>query len=154
MNKVNPLQTGRFYKVKNPRKSFLCALCSAPRSMQYSKNLSGIKYLQIIVMSVSTGWLLFPLMGVKAVLLAFPIWMLVEVANKLLYRKEVACPYCGFDATWYRRDVKVANKIVKEFWKQNYPGLAEDKNEVEESEEKAMNPQANLNAAPQQDDVI
>ena len=105
-------------------------------------------------MSVFTGWLLFPFMGTKTVLLTFPIWMLVEVVNKLLYRKEVACPYCGFYATWYRRDVKVANKIVKEFWKQNYPGLAEDGNQIEESEEKSMNSQADLNAATRQDTVI
>ena len=129
MNKVSPLQTGRFYKVKNPRKHFLCALCSAPRSMKYSKHLSAKNYLQIIILSAFISWVGFPLMGVKSFLLLFPVWMLIEIANKILYRKEVACPYCGFDATWYRRDVKVANKIVKEFWKENYPELLEPNTE-------------------------
>lgn len=123
MNKVNPLQTGRFYKVKNPKKNFLCALCSAPRQMKYSKNLAGKNFLQIIVLSSFLSWAFFPLMGGKALTLIFPVWMLVELVNKMLYRKEIPCPYCGFDATWYRRDVNIANNKVKAFWNENFPDL-------------------------------
>lgn len=49
--------------------------------------------------------------------------MMIEIANKMLYRKEIPCPYCGFDATWYRRDVTVANQKVKDYWQQNFPDL-------------------------------
>jgi hypothetical protein len=123
VSKINPLQTGRFYKVKNPKKSFICALCSAPRQMKYSKNLEGKNFLQIIVLSTFLSWAFFPLMGVKSLSLLFPVWMFVEMVNKMLYRKDIPCPYCGFDATWYRRDVNVANTKVKTFWNDNFPDL-------------------------------
>ena len=127
MNKVNPLQTGRFYKVKNPQKKFLCALCSAPREMKYAKYLAGKNYVQIIVFSTFLSFIAFPLMGMKSIFFVFPVWMIWEIANKMLYRKDIPCPYCGFDATWYRRDVKVANQKVKDFWRDNYPELSTKK---------------------------
>ena len=123
MAKISPLQTGRFYKVKSARKNFLCALCSTPRAMKYSKNLSFINYLQITIVAISLSVLLYPFIGVKAIIVALPVWIIFEVANKLLYRKEITCPYCGFDATWYRRDVNLAKHKVEDFWKTNYPEL-------------------------------
>mgnify|MGYP000150273209 CR=1 FL=1 len=126
------IHSQKFYKVKNPKKKFLCALCSAPREMRYSKNLSFKNYLQIIVLSLFLAWCFSPLMGEKSLYLFFIVWLSVELANKLLYRKEIPCPYCGFDATWYRRDVKVANKMVKNFWKnQNRSSQVNEDNESE-----------------------
>lgn len=55
------------------------------------------------------------------------LWIAFEVVNKILYRKGIPCPYCGFDATWYRRDVKIAHQKVRDYWKLNYPELAEQK---------------------------
>ncbi|MBT4792091.1 MAG: hypothetical protein HON90_11015 [Halobacteriovoraceae bacterium] len=123
MDKISELKTGKFYKVKNPRKKFLCALCSAPREMKYTKNLKGITYIQILVLATFIAWLLFPFIGEKSLFVILPVWMVIEFVNKSLYRKEISCPYCGFDATWYRRDVNVANQKVKEFWSTNYPDL-------------------------------
>ncbi len=123
LNKVNALQTGRFYKVKNPQRNFLCALCSAPRQMKYSKNLSMNNFFQILVLSVSISTACYPLMGMDSLFLVFPVWMIAEIINKMLYRKGISCPYCGFDATWYRRDVNMANQKVKSFWQENYPEL-------------------------------
>ena len=114
-----PLKSARFYKVKNPRKHFLCALCRAPRQMKYSKNLNWKNYLQLTILTAFISTLLYPFMG--------PI---VEMTNKLLYRKEIPCPYCGFDATWYRRDVKVAKRKVESFWQTNYPELTQKKEEL------------------------
>lgn len=123
MKKLSALESGRFYKVKNPKRKFICALCSAPREMRYTKELEGKNFLQIIALSAFASWALFPLMGVKSFFMIFPLWALVEIINKVLYRKEVPCPYCGFDAIWYRRDVSVANKKVKEYWSENFPEL-------------------------------
>lgn len=106
----------KFFKVKNPHKSFLCALCSAPRQMKYNRNLSFKNYLQITTLAVGLVYFLFPVFGFKSIYLMFVIWFIAEVANKILYRNELPCPYCGFDATWYRRDVKVARKKVEDFW--------------------------------------
>lgn len=120
----------RFYRVKNPRREFLCALCSAPRQMKYSKHLSLINYLQIILIFTLVTWALWGIMEVKSLFMFFPIWLSFEIGNKLLYRKELPCPYCGFDPSWYRRDVTVANRKVKDFWQQNYPDLVNKKEEA------------------------
>ena len=159
VSQIHPLQTGRFYKVKNPRKSFLCALCSAPRSMKYSKNLSGKNYLQILIVSICLSWLLYPVMGVRAVLLIFPLWMIAEVINKLLYRKELPCPYCGFDATWYRRDVTIAQRKVKEFWRDNFPEIDNKEQQPLHSQKVAdaivnQQQQESLDVTQSQDQVI
>lgn len=125
-----PLKSARFYKVKNPRKHFLCALCRAPRQMKYSKNLNWKNYLQLTILTAFICTLLYPFMGIKGVFVCLFMWPIVEMTNKLLYRKEIPCPYCGFDATWYRRDVKVAKRKVENFWQTNYPELTQKKEEL------------------------
>ncbi|MEX0798738.1 MAG: hypothetical protein WEB87_07100 [Bacteriovoracaceae bacterium] len=132
------LANAKFYKVKNPKTSFLCALCRAPRQMRRSKNLSIKNYLQLLVLAVFIGWLCFPLMGLKSLYLLFVLWPMVEMTNKILYRKEIPCPYCGFDATWYRRDVKVARRKVEEFWNINHPEHVQKKEEIVEVLDKAQ----------------
>jgi hypothetical protein len=41
-----------------------------------------------------------------------------ELSIRTDFKKQVPCPHCGFDATWYKKDVKVARSVVKEFWDQ------------------------------------
>lgn len=118
---IDDLKRKRFFKVKKAQNHFICPLCSAPREMRYSKNLSEKQFIQIFVLSASLIYFLFPLMGFKAFSLFFVVWIGFEIVNKLLYRKEIPCPYCGFDATWYRRDVKVAKQKVEEFWRTRKP---------------------------------
>jgi hypothetical protein len=112
----NKIGQVRFYKVKNPKKEFLCALCESPRQLKYGRYLSIKNYLQVATLSAVEAWLLFPLMSYRVVYLVFINWLLFEVIHKVLYRRELPCPYCGFDPTWYRRDVKVARRLVKDFW--------------------------------------
>lgn len=123
MKKISSIHSGKFYKVKNPSKNFLCALCSAPRNMKYSKNLKLQNYFQIALISIAAIWLLFPMFGAKSVVVIFMLWLGFEIINKVLYRKDIPCPYCGFDATWYRRDVKVAHQKVRDYWQTNHPEL-------------------------------
>ena len=123
MKKVSSIHSGKFYKVKNPSKNFLCALCSAPRNMKYSKNLKLQNYLQLALISTAAVWMLFPIFGAKSVVVIFMLWLGFEIINKVLYRKDIPCPYCGFDATWYRRDVKVAHQKVRDYWQTNHPEL-------------------------------
>ncbi|MBL7664764.1 MAG: hypothetical protein JNM93_06490 [Bacteriovoracaceae bacterium] len=106
----------RFYKLKNPSSKFFCALCRAPREMYYQKNLSKKNIAQIAMISVLTVWLAFPLMGFKSLFLIFIIWGVFETTNKTLYRRELSCPHCAFDPTWYRKDVKVARQKVDQFF--------------------------------------
>lgn len=95
--------------------------------MKYAKNLNRKQAFQILLISVTLTWIFFPIIGPEAVFAVFLVWPIFEMVNKLLYRKEIPCPYCGFDATWYRRDVKKANELVKSFWATNYPDLVNPK---------------------------
>lgn len=150
MSVKSSLETQRFYRVKNPKKHFLCALCSAPRQLKYSKHLSYLNYAQIVILAAFSSWALFPIMGAKSFTLIFPIWLLMEIGNKILYRRDIPCPYCGFDATWYRRDVTVANKMVKDFWKSNHPELV-NKAEDEETSEDSNGTEGPGDVPPQQE---
>jgi hypothetical protein len=97
-------------------KIFLCALCGTSRQMRYKSRLSKFNYLQLGVVAGSLSYFLFPLMEFKVVYL-FPILLVIyEMTNKILYRKELSCPHCGFDPVWYKRDVKMARKKVETFW--------------------------------------
>lgn len=125
------LEDSRFFKVKNPSKNFLCALCSSPRQMKYKRNLSFKNYLQLTVLGGSLTYFLFPIFGAKTLFLTFIVWMVVEVANKILYRNELPCPYCGFDATWYRRDVKIAKQKVENFWNEKRPSTVNTTESIE-----------------------
>ncbi len=126
----------RFYKLKNPALRFYCALCRTPREMIYRKNLSSKNYAQILVLSITLIWLLFPLMNFKSFFLFFVVWSAFELVNKMLYRRELPCPHCAFDPTWYKKDVKLAKRKVREFFAQQEQSLI--KNEEEDFSKEAL----------------
>ena len=132
--KINPDRFKRVYKVKNAITSFICPLCSSPRGLRYSSRLTKKNYLHIFMINTVLGLLLFNLMNFKVIYLFFLVWAADEAENKILYRKEIPCPHCGFDATWYKRDVKVARKLVKEYWDQK-AAEAQTSEEKENSEQ-------------------
>ena len=104
---------------KNEKTECFCALCRSPRTIRYSRRLLVRHYLQIMtlgfVFTVAThSW--FAWNGIFALPL---IWAIFECTHKALYRKDLKCPYCGFDPTWYKKDVKLARLRVEEFLKQN-----------------------------------
>jgi len=106
----------RSYKLKSPKLKFICPLCTSNREMKYQKCLSALNYVQIVLLTLVTTYFAFSAIGAKAILSFFMYWMVFEMVNKFLYRRELPCPHCGFDATWYKRDVKIAKKKVEEFW--------------------------------------
>jgi hypothetical protein len=71
-----------------------------------------------------------------------------EGIRRMLFSRQVPCPHCGFDASWYKRDVKVARRLVGEFWgdkqseKDKESGKAPPVPEptIIEAEEAAQNP--------------
>lgn len=109
----------RFFRVKNPKKSFFCALCRAPRTMVNVRHMSAMNFLQVGVLTAFLTWSLFSYLEWKTLGSFFIIWAVFEFTRKSLYRKELKCPYCGFDATWYRKDVRIARQHVEEFVKNN-----------------------------------
>ena len=60
--------------------------------------------------------MLYPFLGFRSVVVFFLVLGGMEFSIRVLFKKEIPCPHCGFDATWYKKDVKVARQKVKEFW--------------------------------------
>jgi hypothetical protein len=68
-----------------------------------------------------TTALCYPLMSFRGIFSFFVYLAAFELIRRVNYRKELPCPHCGFDASWYRKDVKVARRLVASYWsdKQN-----------------------------------
>jgi rubredoxin len=113
--KHKPL-VSRVYKYKNPAKNFYCPLCRTERAMTISPRLTAKNYIQILLTSIVVGSMMFPLMGVKCFFIFFVVWTIFELAVRTDFKKQVPCPHCGFDATSYKKDVRVARQEVKDFW--------------------------------------
>ena len=108
----------RVYKYKNQASTFFCPLCRSERGISISPRLTKKNYLQMLLTSIVLGSMLFPLVGAKCFVVFFVVLGVFELAIRSDYKKQIACPHCGFDAAWYKRDVKVARQIVKDFWVQ------------------------------------
>jgi hypothetical protein len=101
------------------KRECFCALCRSPRKLRYNRHLSGQNYLQILVITLVITAATFPWLTWKGATSLPIIWALFESIHKSLYRKDLKCPYCGFDPKWYKKDVKLAREKVEEFLKQN-----------------------------------
>jgi hypothetical protein len=115
--KNKPL-VGRVYRIKNPTMEFYCPLCRTERAFKCQPRLSPINYIQIIFITALVVIIAYPLAGLKSLPIFFILWAGFEMIQRLRFKKEIPCPHCGFDATWYHRDVRVAREKVKEFWAQ------------------------------------
>ena len=107
------------FSVKSHKKNIFCALCRVPRTLTRARHLGPHNYLQIAVMTAFATWTLFDWLEWKTLGVYFIIWAGFEFTRKVAYRKELKCPSCGFDATWYRKDVRIARKQVEDFVKDN-----------------------------------
>lgn len=105
--------------MKKNAKDCFCALCRSPRKLRYSRHLSFQHYTQILVLAVVVTAGAYPWLAWKGAASLPVIWALFESIHKSLYRKDLKCPYCGFDPKWYKTDVKLARQKVEEFLKQN-----------------------------------
>lgn len=119
-NQPKPL-VERVYKYKNKDRNFFCPLCRTERNVTVSPKLTKKNLLQITLTTIVLGAALYPFFGVESFVIFFAIWGAFELAVRSDYKKQVPCPHCGFDATWYKRDVKVARQKVAEFWAQKQP---------------------------------
>ena len=106
----------RPYRARKAAIRFFCPLCSMERSVSCKPRLDKWNYVQILVSWIFFSVILFPLMEWNSFYFLFIIWFGFEAAARLRFKKEIPCPHCGFDATWYKRDVKVARKLVDQFW--------------------------------------
>lgn len=105
----------KFKKIDQNKKQIFCALCRAPRELKQSSELSILNYAQLILLSSLITYFTYDVISLKGMISIIPMWAIFEFVKKSLYRKELTCPTCGFDPTWYRRDVKMAREKVKNF---------------------------------------
>lgn len=96
-----------------------CALCRTPRKLRYTRSIQSRHYFQILVLTLVATAGLSPWFAWKGVLSLPIIWIIFDSSYKSLYRKDLKCPYCGFDPAWYKKDVKFARQKVEEFLKAN-----------------------------------
>ena len=115
MTKIRPLES-RPFRFKNATKKFHCPLCASERYLTSGHRMNAKHFMQISVLTGVTTFALFDFMQWRALALFFVFWAAYEVVRRLVYRSGIECPYCGFDASWYKRDVKVARRLVDEFW--------------------------------------
>ncbi|MAE58216.1 MAG: hypothetical protein CME69_05005 [Halobacteriovorax sp.] len=106
----------RTFRYKNPHMEFFCPLCGTKRAMSTSPHLTLKNYLQISLITMALTAIFYPFMELKGIFFFFVVWALFEGSLRLNFRKEVPCPHCGFDASWYKKDVKIARQKVDEFW--------------------------------------
>jgi|GEM_PF-5763243 len=108
----------RPFRIKNSRFHFLCPLCASERSLRYSPFLSSSLKFKLAVISLFLFFLTFPLLQERGFILPFLVFSLGFLINRALYKKEIPCPYCGFNALTYKKDVIKAKEEVKVFWQQ------------------------------------
>ena len=104
---------------KSLRKDCFCAHCRSPRKLRYHRRLQNAHFVQIFILSFGAAAALFPWLDFKGLGVFFLIWPAFDLTYKTLYRKDLKCPYCGFDPTWYKKDVTIARRQVEDFLKQN-----------------------------------
>ncbi len=106
----------RSYKYKKGQLNFFCPLCSCSRSIVHNHKMSRSHHVQIFILTTFMTLIFYQWAGLKTLFLYFFFWAAFEFVRRSLFKKELPCPHCGFDASWYKKDVKVAKAKVKEFW--------------------------------------
>ena len=109
----------RPYKLKNAVFEFLCPLCGVERGISVHYKLTKSNYFQIVILSSVLLLIGFPFLGLGGLIFFPVVGMSFEFVRRAVYRKEIPCPHCGFDAVWYRKDVPKAKQLVHEFWDKN-----------------------------------
>ncbi len=102
----------RPYKIKRPKLEFFCPLCKTQRGFAYNERLSIKNYLQIFLATL----LLYPILGIKIFVVFLFSASIMELIKRLFFKNEIPCPHCGFDASWYRKNLNITRKKVEDFW--------------------------------------
>lgn len=118
----------RTYIVKSPSLRFYCPLCRTKRAFRYQSKLKMRNWLHVALISCVLSIFTWKIMEIRIFIWPFCVLLVYEFSLKFMLRKEIPCPHCGFDATWYKRDVPTAKKLVAEFWKERSKNEKHQKN--------------------------
>lgn len=117
MSKQQPIKfDSRAYKFKNAHLEFFCPLCGVERAVVTSPHLNTKNFLQIFLLTAAITACTYPIWELRGIFSFFAVWAGFEAVLRVNFRKEIPCPHCGFDASWYKKDVKVAKSKVHDFW--------------------------------------
>lgn len=106
----------RPYKFKNAHLEFFCPLCRVERAVVTSPHLNSKNFLQIFLLTGAITACTYSIWELRGIFSFFAIWAGFEAVLRVNFRKAIPCPHCGFDASWYKKDVKVAQSKVQDFW--------------------------------------
>lgn len=120
-----PLE-GRTFHYKKSAMDFFCPLCRTQRNFSISFRLSTLNYVQMVIITILFTAATYSWWELRGVFVFFLLWPTFELVRRVLFKREIPCPYCGFDASWYKKDVKVARKLVSDFW-QEHPAYSQAK---------------------------
>lgn len=73
-------------------------------------------HLQIGIISIVLGLIGYSFLSWGVILFYPTVLVSFEFVRRSVYRKEIPCPHCGFDAVWYKKDVPKAKQLIHEFW--------------------------------------
>ncbi len=125
MSRNNPL-VKRIFKYKKAKTRFYCPLCRTERALTISPRIKRSHWLQIALTSVVITIFTFSYLKFVSFASFFLVWGVFELVIRALFKRQLPCPHCGFDASWYKRDVKVARRKVSEFWEGKTNSKAEE----------------------------
>lgn len=124
---------------KAAHRDCFCALCRTPRKLRYARGLKARHYGQILVLTIVAAAIMYPWFDWKGVMSLPIIWGIFESTHSSLYRKDLKCPFCGFDPSWYKKDVKFARQQVEDFLKQNPNSPLHRRTKIEENSNYPLN---------------
>ena len=113
----------RPYKVKNAVLEFLCPLCGVERGVSVHYKLTAKNHFQIAIISIVLSLVSFSFLSWGVMLFYPTVLVSFEFVRRSVYRKEIPCPHCGFDAVWYKKDVPKTRELVHEFWSEKSENL-------------------------------
>ncbi len=102
-------------------KQFFCPLCKVERKLEYRSKLSVRQYFQILLIYMFISLFTFSSMGVYSIVFLFLTWSIFDFVNRSLFKNNIPCPHCGFDASWYKKDLKTTRTLVEKFWEDKVP---------------------------------
>jgi hypothetical protein len=95
---------------------YYCPVCKLQRRSGYWPSPQRHHYLRLVLLTICLEVGLWPLFGLKAGFLIFPVWAIFEFWYRAKARQSLICHRCGFDPYLYKYDVKLARDKVARHW--------------------------------------
>jgi hypothetical protein len=105
-----------YHYLRAGRIHFFCPLCHHHQSTNSLRRVSLRNIGQLLLLTLATSYLAWPLFGSKGLALFFPYWATFELVYRFRKRQALICQSCGFDPFLYKQDVKRARASLRKHW--------------------------------------